>query len=104
MSIKIESMRGRNHPVHPWQRRVDRAGILGNPFGMRNLQDRDSSCDKYHTWFYEQVDKGNAEIMEELANLLHIHKTFGQVTLMCWCAPLRCHSETIKEYLESFIS
>lgn len=47
-------------------------------------------------WFNENIDK----IEEELNRLKNIHNTYGKLNLFCWCSPKRCHSETIKNYLE----
>ncbi len=102
--ISIASMRGGNYPSRPWQVRVDRAGVLGNPYGMRRLSERDVSCDKYHLHFHRMVREHDKEFMDEIARIIGIYKVHGKLELMCWCTPLRCHSETIKDYLEATIN
>ena len=85
-------------PEHPWDVRVDRSSILGNPY----KDERELSCDKYHEYFLAQVEKSESFI-QELRRLWHIHTQYKQLRLFCWCMPLRCHSETIKEFLDQYI-
>lgn len=73
---------------------------LGNPFPMRTEGDRDKSCSDYENWFNECIRNKVPEILEEIERLLELAKR-GDLTLLCWCAPKRCHCLTIKKYLES---
>ena len=82
-----------------WQIKVDRTSVLGNPFYMADESQRDLVCDKYEEYFKEQV-KTNTRFRIELESILRICKVFKTVELYCWCAPKRCHAETIKKYLE----
>ena len=36
----------------------------------------------------------------ELERLKKLHVEYGKLRLFCWCAPKRCHAETIKQFLE----
>ena len=85
--------------------RVDRYNkVLGNKFYMSNENKRDLVCEQYKEWFYRMIAENNAEVINELNRLLDIYKRFGKLRLFCWCYPLRCHSETIKEYLMNEIN
>lgn len=86
-------------PTHPYDIRVHRNHILGNPFFMANESQRDDVCDKYDTWFNENM----SQILPELKRLLEIYLEYGNLRLFCWCAPKRCHAETIKKWLEGMI-
>jgi hypothetical protein len=33
--------------------------------------------------------------------LLELYKEKGKLELVCWCNPLACHGDIIKEYLEN---
>lgn len=79
--------------------RVDRASIVGNPFYMKSEADRDFVCDKYEEYFKSQM-KSNVKFRNYVNRIIEIAKT-QDVALACWCAPKRCHSETIKRYVES---
>ena len=86
-------------PSALWDFRVDRASPVGNPFYMTKESMRDAVCDKYESYFYEQL-RINTVFAEYLQTMLKILKSYGKLRLFCWCAPKRCHAETIKEWLE----
>lgn len=77
-----------------------RGTALGNPFIMRNESQRDKVCDQYKEYFYRKIetDKGMQAQLDEIWNMMHQPKP---VHLQCFCAPRRCHCDTIKEYLDS---
>ena len=96
--------------------RVHRPRALGNPFILINEAGRDEVCDKYQQYFDDIVDRykyGGCEAMsdseldreQKFMDELHRiqwHLAQGKdVVLACFCAPRRCHSETIKAYLEN---
>ena len=96
MKIAIKNLR-KEKPKNPWDVKVDRSSILGNPFSMTSEKDRDLVCNKYEVWFYN-VNK-ERQIQSELNRLEEILSKYGKLNLFCWCSPKRCHAETIKEYL-----
>ena len=67
--------------------RVDRRTEWGNPFIMRNESDkeRDRVCDA----FEEMVALWTPEVIAALK------KDLKGKNLACWCAPKRCHAETL---------
>lgn len=82
--INIRSIRG----VWPENTvRVDRRSRWGNHFIMRNDSDkeRDRVCDA----FEEAVKSWPPEVIAALKRELR-----GK-DLACWCAPKRCHAETL---------
>ena len=86
------------------ERRIDRVCALGNPFFMENDVEREKACDKYKVWFDLMVDPLNMcsqakRFRAELAKLLHVYKECRVLKLYCWCAPKRCHAETIRDWL-----
>lgn len=88
---------------------VDRRTPLGNIFFMVNESQRDAVCEQYETWFYNSVLLGgiNAEARpnDSLTKAWKYLQTLldearkGDIVLMCWCAPKRCHAETIAKWL-----
>ncbi len=77
-----------------------RGSALGNPFAMKDETQRNEVCDKYEEYFKQKVliekDKNmlaQLETIKEKAKL-------GDVNLGCFCAPKRCHCETIKAYID----
>jgi len=87
-------------PIHPWQIRVDRSSLWGNPYPMKNNSDKEHNrvCDLYKTHFYNIITENL--YYAEMQAVIDIYKQYGKLDLFCFCAPERCHAETIKEYIE----
>lgn len=100
--IIIANMYRVGPPRQAWDFRVDRQNILGNPYPMRDASEREPCCDQYELWFrrrLEGTDEWSVMVRDELVYLRELYARYGRVTLMCWCAPKRCHAETIRDYL-----
>lgn len=70
--------------------------FLGNPHWMADESQRNKVCDLYEQGFTTIVTS-KAAIMERFKLWC-----YGMdVTLICWCAPKRCHADTIKHWLEA---
>ena len=85
--------------------KCDRSSPLGNPYYITTSQNRDCVCNLYEKYFYETIlnpDKSPPGALQYLDEILQYCKTtdFDEVTLGCWCYPNRCHTQTIKEWLE----
>ena len=102
--IKIINMRSGKKlklgvPVIP----VDRTTRLGNPFHMKNETERDKVCEEYEAYFNKKVaEKTDEKFMNDLRAIYKLAKN-GDVYLACWCYPKRCHAETIKKFIESYL-
>ena len=96
--ITVKNLRC-SKPMAEWQVRVDRSSVLGNPFYMATEAQRDVVCDKYAKYFEVQI-VSNPAFKAELDRLFEIYTKYKKLELFCWCAPRRCHAETIKKYLE----
>ena len=77
-----------------------RGSALGNPFVMKNGTERDEVCDKYEGYFKEQVYVLKNENMLKELRAIYKQALKGDVNLGCFCAPKRCHCDTIKEFIE----
>lgn len=103
--ITIKNLR-REKPTNPWDVKVDRSSILGNPFVMKGESQRDSVCELYEKEFMRKLsntytnDKSDNGFSRELDRLCGLYKEYGKLNLFCWCAPKRCHAETIKKHIE----
>ena len=71
--------------------RVDRQTDWGNQFKMGKRYDgtRDEVCEKYAAWLLQQ-----RHLLDELSSLR------GRA-LGCWCAPKRCHADTLAGLLNA---
>ena len=100
IKVVIKNLR-KSKPKHAWQIRVDRASILGNPYHMVDESQRDKVCNQYEEYFNENMKHPDTAFYNEVQRLYGIMKEYGKLELYCWCAPKRCHAETIKAYLEA---
>ena len=80
-----------------------RGSALGNPFRMYSESQRDEVCDKYEEYFYEQVYVLKNEYMLKELRYIYNKALKGDVNLGCFCAPKRCHCDTIKKFIEEKI-
>lgn len=102
--------------------RCDRASVLGNPFHMFHEAERTAVVAAFREYLHEVANLGanpvdvvpglakkhnvtvsgrwkrpsRTQLMAELAKL----EAMPEVKLLCWCAPLACHCNVIKSYLE----
>lgn len=108
--IEICNLREKQ-PSKPFDVRVDRKSVLGNPHYMTNESKRDEVCERYKYWFESLLDewrnpslcavvKGKKQF-EELCRLVELYKKYGKLRLFYWCAPKRCHAEIIRDYIFS---
>lgn len=85
---------------------IGRPSPLGNPFshlpdtlGAFRVASREEAVERYRDWLLTQL-KGNTEACKVFWNLVQFYKDFGELTLVCWCVPKKCHGEIIKELIE----
>ena len=65
--------------------RVDRGTPWGNPFVMGRETERKEVCDKFEQYAVERLAKDPDWL-----------KPLRGKDLVCWCAPKRCHAETLR--------
>lgn len=88
--------------------RIFRPSVLGNPYthikdkdtlAIYIVKDRDEAIDMYSHYF-DIMYGSNIEFTNEIDKIYEIYKTGEDVYLECYCTPLRCHGDIIKEKLE----
>ena len=84
----------------PNQAYIGRPSPLGNPFVLGRDGTRAEVIEKYEGWFRAQVVMDNAAVLGELRRIWQLAQTHGHVELVCWCAPLACHGDVIKRFLD----
>lgn len=99
MAVKIVNLRWKKAPTF----RCDRSSPVGNPFLMldSSTEERDRVCDLYYDYFQKNLNPDDSPygFLEYLDQILQAASE-RDITLGCWCAPKRCHCETIKDYVE----
>lgn len=72
---------------------------LPNTLAAHCVASREEAIEKYREWLREKLKTDN-EASREFRNLLGFYRKFGELTLICWCAPkYRCHGEVIRDFL-----
>lgn len=82
---------------------IGRPSPLGNPFFMKDESMRDEVCDRYEEWFKAKIKNQDPKVMDLLRSLYRDGMRDGYISLACYCAPKRCHGDTIKRFLSSHL-
>lgn len=75
------------HGIPPGAVYIGRGSMWGNPFVMGRHGDRNAVCDQYEEYLKQSICVDVS--LEQLAGL------HGK-DLVCFCAPLRCHGDTLQ--------
>ena len=78
---------------------IGRPSLLGNPFAIGRDGTRDEVIAKYREWLWDEYQNDVSGISSELKRLAALAQS-GDLTLVCWCAPLPCHGDVIKAAIE----
>lgn len=70
---------------------VGRGSPWGNPFVIGEHGDRNEVVDRYCAWLNERMDEGDPVVLTGLAGFRE------ETSLVCSCAPARCHAECIRD-------
>ncbi|NIQ80601.1 MAG: DUF4326 domain-containing protein [Anaerolineae bacterium] len=71
---------------------VGRPSIYGNPFPLRKGRSREEVIEKFRLYFEERAKS-------DLVFMAALKKIVDAPTLVCFCAPERCHAEVIRDHL-----
>lgn len=63
----------------------------------RGSGDRDEVINKFRKYFEARLEQDQA-VREAFDELLY-HARAGDLYLVCWCAPLSCHGDVIRDML-----
>ena len=74
---------------------VGRPTVLGNPYTLK-VSTRTDAIARYRLWLRQQWQR-HGEVRAALLQLARRYHERGELTLLCWCAPQRCHAEVIRE-------
>ena len=79
---------------------VARPTALGNPFVVGDPYGRDEAIARYRRWFAERLAEREPRVLARLERIVDAAR-MGDVTLLCHCAPARCHAEIVAEYVRA---
>ena len=84
---------------------VGRPTPLGNPFkvprGYDHANDPDGVLEKYRIWLRGRMSDPDSWQAKIMSGLVKASNLSGDLVLICWCAPKRCHADVIREEIES---
>jgi hypothetical protein len=87
---------------------VGRPSVLANPFRMKDATDRVHVIKQYREYienlvFNEQLQRFHKItqelILQELDRIYKLLTKHNELTLICWCSPLKCHAEIITKVI-----
>jgi hypothetical protein len=64
---------------------------------------RDESIDRYEPWLREKL-KNDPAVKAAFDALASFYRDFGELTLICWCKPKRCHGDIIARMIEEAVN
>lgn len=84
---------------------VGRPGPLANPYthvpnryAKWKVATRNEAVEKYRDWLLEMLTMEN-ETFQAFRELVETYRAFGGLVLSCWCAPLNCHANVIRDMI-----
>lgn len=86
--------------AYTYRKYVGRPSILGNPFKEDKDNSRHVVVVRYAAWLALQLRNKNKRVINELRELKEVLMRGFDLELECWCTPLECHADIIKQYLE----
>ena len=83
---------------------IGRPSVLGNKWSSKSnttaihVSTREEAVALYNKWL--RKNQHRPEIAKALNTIYKLHKQGKVVVLLCWCAPLLCHGDMIKQLIE----
>lgn len=78
---------------------IGRPAPLGNPFPIGPGASRDDVLKKYDEWLNVMLQDPDSSQSRHIGYLMAKARREGHLTLLCWCAPLPCHGDIIRDVL-----
>lgn len=82
---------------------VGRPSPLGNPFHIGKDGTREQVISMYRQWLHVQLSDLLSPAAREFKRICETARKGLDVVLVCWCSPLPCHAEIIKEEIEAVL-
>ena len=77
---------------------IHRPSPLGNPFKIDSKTSRAMVIQQYREWLKGKLLTDNPT-SKAFRILLEDYQKNGKLTLQCFCSPLQCHGEVIREFI-----
>lgn len=79
---------------------IGRPSIAGNPFQITKEHSRDDVIKQYREWLPINF-RTSKKLQEFIIACQQRHLSGEHIKLVCYCAPLPCHGDVIKEFIEA---
>lgn len=83
---------------------IGRGSPLGNPYRIGRDGTREEVIVKFSQWIVQKINAGDPDIINELGRLEELTITNQGLTLLCYCAPEKCHGEIIRAILDGMLA
>lgn len=89
---------------------VGRGSPLGNPYACNgsshhqvthHLSNRNECVDAFTHHLKKKIDERDPDICHAINNIIIKHLKGGDVNIVCYCSPDRCHGDIVKNYVEN---
>ena len=94
----------RHHPEHTYPHGetiyIGRGSPLGNPYPLGDYLTREHCIQDYEIYLKERILMRDSNIMAAL-KAIHSAAQDHPVNLQCFCAPKKCHGDSIKKLIET---
>ena len=86
---------------------IGRPSPLGNPYSHLSkgilakyqVATRDEAVEMYSAYIRQQLVEKNQQVKDTFNRLYAEYQATGELHLICWCAPCKCHGDVIREIL-----
>ena len=86
---------------------IGRGSVLGNKYthiptktqATYIVSSREEAISSYKRWINGMLNSNDIDVRRELNNIYTLAK-HGNVNLVCYCSPQRCHGDILKEMIE----
>ena len=97
-----------DHTSHPNNVYIGRGSVLGNPYthdgkksslAKLSFKTREEAINAYKSYF-QVMYENDLEFRLTIDQIYNKYKNGEDIYLQCFCKPLECHGDFIKEFLE----
>jgi hypothetical protein len=106
MKINVVNREGRVKQPNDYY--IGRGSKLGNPFthlplegtkAQYHVESREEAVSEYEKWIEEKIAEKDDKVLRGLEEIKKVLAEYGEVNLVCYCAPQSCHGDILKKIL-----
>jgi hypothetical protein len=82
---------------------IDRPNILGNPYVKSERRNRQQAIEEFRVDLEREIKRRSGLRYDAVCKIAEHVLAGSDVVLLCWCHPLACHGDVIKEIVERLL-